>query len=644
MDVGVVRSTLQALSQVPYAIDGGRLDDIIYAQSLVKRQFTQERVKESLTSEDIAQLEEFYRDRWEKVALTSDDYTTTQKGVNQHLIDLSLALYEAKLVKDPYQLLMPTLKTVIESYSNQPYHDWPLDKFTINDALTALIHIDLMKTAVGHRNGYKIDNESYQLTDSERHRLRLKDAAFSASPLNIKTCQKLSKDTVLAIKQLVEAVVSDLGAYDDVAEDSEEFRQIIAAVDDFMKYAACLSDAESQALMSHPVYSLSDMPWTFYEFLNAVWGSGPLESDIKLCSTTQMRSLAKLVVDYMPEVKFNNETVKRWMADGKWANKSEKIQFADRLPFNQAEYRLRCLYLLVDIFSHPFSVMSGVELSFDKGAGTPVSNRVPQTAQKFYQVIEKAMEGKKSYSDAYREIVSSIAPSAKDAMSPTRSDDTQKWLESIASTHFWLRERNGTSYKELALQLFYFLDMKSSLKRERKDQYSDDILRALTSNSKWKSVEVAILCKRCYHELSKSDKEAFKTSCSRFSSAQHEETIEQQIVNAAFYRAAYYLSYKEKPASGLIMSLASASLRSDHALRKNLQEHFQSQALSLEQETLSRRVKNEIEKLPARLRFQLSAKGKIMAEQFLDGLGGSIAPSEDCAQESGQECARAYTC
>ncbi len=626
MPVGIVeKKILDALTQVMqvrYAKFGGLYSDGECADKIMTK-FEDSSQQNLANSEELLQdITSFISTRWKKICNTDDDYTNNQGGVNGVLIKLAFDLYEDGVIESPYIFLMPTLVTDFNPVSQAFYHEGDLKDFVLNDSGTALIDINSIidgTKASGVCTFYMVDKEVYKLTDREKERVHKKmskkSLQLAASPLNF---QHLSERSVLAIKWLVEEIVTAKGLAEELNEDSKEFKHILWVYKIFNNFIQLLSDEEKNALLKHPVYTRTiAVPVTFEEHLEGIFGTGndKYKEERDDCITTQMEPLAKIVKQYLPDTIFTNRNVKPWVVE--IPNRDNpKLCCVTRRVFDEQALKNRCRYLMVELFTHKFSVLGGVDISYDNLGKI----KVPQSASEIFNEIKRALEGNATYSQVYQKIRYQLVEDAINRVSPTRADDTKLWLQSLVDESLWLNTTADIDYRDLAIGMLAFLSNEHSL-AERAHAYIDKIFIILSSSSEIKDIELQIVFQKLLMRLNAAEKNDVYDSIHEVSRHPLGNEFPKHYRDALIHRVMYFLSVTKPPFSFLDKKKIHLV---NEDLFKQLRDRYWRSRITVDDDANARDVVDVyVDSLPKSIKSKIAYEAYQQLKHFKECLGES---------------------
>lgn len=473
MDVSDVRELLKEIRDFDCTAMGGRYEDTVLARPLLQEQFTEKRakVKDALSKEDFEVLERVFATRWNDVAHGSLDYTATQDGHNDVWIRLAKALCDTKHFSfgdNYYRLLFPTLKqSDVEPLTREPFLKIPLNKLIVSDDLKELISVETIILQV-ETNGLMMSiseaADPRPLTETEKKRIeKYKEALWEKLEDNVivpDDTLRISKETVYAIKELVEGSASLQGEVGETKLGSVEEAFAELAYGRFACYLETITPEEKKALWGQFVKTTVCRASTFGEEYNKTVNTPKDKTEVRRCTTHVAAVFAKLVMQYIEGVKFNNEVLEGWKQTGNWSKGLVKKTFSAEVADKDYDkddtfYRNRCLTLLIYIMSHRFEVshFGGNTILFNDQE----NKSVPNSAAAIQKLILKATQTD-NFKRAYHDLQQYVVKPALLNPSSSRYDDTQHWLVSLKNETFWKGAISDITHKELGAKLLCFLE------------------------------------------------------------------------------------------------------------------------------------------------------------------------------------------
>jgi hypothetical protein len=576
-DVAAVRNILNKIEEFNITQPGALYDDCERASKLLER-FTEERAirHDRLSKDDIDALQKVYVSRWDAIAHGPKDYTACKIGQNELWIILAKNLaQEYKIASNYYRFLMPTLKPVdIEPVSRDNFIEIPLEDLMVNDDRTELFSI---KKALDNADVNRIalcipyNGKPRVFSKEEQKRIeKYKQGAWQDLKDKFRPVEEakrpISKETVLAIKELAEASASRRGEINETLINSKEEESASMAYFKFERFKDRLTTEEKEALSGQIVRASLTGASTFEEeYLKTV--TFPEAHHKSLCTTLVAEVWASLVMQYIPDVKFDNPVLEDWREEESWAHDLPYKKFANVMPFkgyNKDEkesenyidtdyYRRSCLTLLIYVMSNSFDVApwGGKDLEFRRQH----NHSVPTSAYDMYNIILKAITDATAddanaleiFKYAYFKIKEYVVKPALAGSSPTRYAKTQKWLSSLSDESFWGASVVNLQPKALGARLLYFLSIHQSDKIKHVNRLIDDILvlSMQKKNDPMAGVELAIIANQLNQKFSSAEANALQVLLADeehdfYGEAQPDELyLKEKLILRCFY----YLSH-----------------------------------------------------------------------------------------------------
>ncbi|KTD17576.1 hypothetical protein [Legionella jordanis] len=449
--------------------------------------------EKQITAEVILKIKAVYELRWRQIIDTPSDYLRKQAENNRGWIRLAQYLAGAGYIEENYyQLLIPTIKFHIDPVTKEKITNYPLSHFILSEDGEELIYIP--NCIANHQaNGtfYCFTaSRPRMLTAKELERLKYVEHQFYAYYLQVLADEKIdlpvSRRTIMAVRDLVNATLNPKALRLGYSISESQEKAALLAYGKFSEFLSQLPSDEYARLYAHSVIwrhekmtvgELLEEVQSPYEQLSEALAMQPklaaetaitpnkIKKPIKEreCAALVAQKLAKLVMDYDPDVEFNltirSESISA-LAEMRLC--SAKRVFRDWDHIDDKEATRRVSIIMVSLMTHSFSYLwfTGVQLEI---AG--YSNTTTETGKELFKTVELALElGDFSkirfiYTYLIRKIVQRAMNQTDFKTICTRYEDTLKWLQSIEEETMFKPE-NCTCFepKQIFVTLVPFLN------------------------------------------------------------------------------------------------------------------------------------------------------------------------------------------
>ena len=404
----------------------------------IKRLLNTLPTKLEIDAQVIEDFRALYEVRWLEVRYTKNDYIRKQTGVNAEWIRCAQLLSGSGYITDNYYcFLMPTLNDVRDILKDEPLHYYPLSHYIHedHDEKTVGDRLLLVDNCVGQ---YKAVGTFYKPTAPGRLSITEMDRLVYSKFYKYKYIARwaeqdepLNLSTILAVKDLVEALnpegLKRLNYYEKLNLVEKAFHNFYCNV--YLK----LPDDERLRLDEQRIV-FNDICQSFKETLDDVLFNEQVMNGKRgegHCSALALQRFASLVIDYAPNLRFN-QTIE---SDKKCRIKEMRLSSRLKIfrDFELIEQRTQELFfvLLTKQFTSYFE--SAVTVSI-----WDCSNSINFIAKQMFDKLLPMFESG-TFEDAtkvFAEIVDSLVkPALVDQSFITtlfRSYETKNWLQSIA--------------------------------------------------------------------------------------------------------------------------------------------------------------------------------------------------------------------
>lgn len=685
MAVSQVRKILLDIKTFDRTKKGMVEEDYARADSLLKI-FNEERANQinTLTPKDIKPLLSTLNERWDDMlAKGKTDYLVDPSGHNQFWIDLAKVLAENKVVKrhttasdaeaqdkdykNVWELLMPTLTEQHEEpVSQAPFSEIDPSELILNTDRTELLSLKAAFENAQHNNAiycFPYDGKPRRFTQDERERIELyrKKALILYKPTHVSLDHhrhileqpRITKETVLALKALAEGSASQQGIGWEVNDPKmEEYTLAAKAYEEFREYLKKLTPEEKDALRKQLIESSLAGERTFGEEYDDT--IEVRESEPQLCTTHVAFAWAKLVMQYMPDVVFNNPILEKqkisdgWMLELPLDENSQIIPLgmADRVPFTGFDrdledknyYKHACLNLLVFLMSNQFTVapiVGGESVSFKSQTNSAISTSAAKMLEMLKKVYEQASQNQevelKLYKHAYFKILHYIVRPALKDPSPTRYADTQSWLDSLNDESFWTKQDKEDSLDfhqtDLGAKLLFFITEHNN---KHIMKYRDRIMQLATQEAPYNdaSIELMIVAKKIKAKCGDDETKRLQSYLSGENTPFTAEPSRLYLKEMIIRRYLYYYSYKEvsRLNPGNLFKTNSESNELLFAKLISLLSNVQANTPP----TVSiMSIIDKVAKEADKMKLDISKVGKLKASQFLKQFESGYLNAED---------------
>lgn len=432
-----------------------KVGSVPYTQLLITSLCAKLRDKTVIDAEVIAALGEIYKNRWLQIQGKADDYTRLQGGNNKVWIRLAQILRTSNYIKpNYYSFLMPTLTHDIDPVSKGCLTENPLSHYILAQDGKNLIYLGNCKAnyeADGTFNKCISEKATLPLTDIERERVSYADVRYRKYIKLIRYKDigaedpPIRKSTLMAVFNLVNDSISPRGLLwrnTPLAEGAE------SAYDTFCVFLNDLPEDERERLLNQEIGIYYENKLVKIKSVKAL-----LEDSQKdQCIDGIGRSLAQLVMDYAPHLKFKPEIEEVANMDAMRELCSKKVLSDYKCDEHEAKRRLQILVTSLMTHSFKYYPLGGYTESIGDCKNTMVG-----VAKKIYDLLmsEIASGDFKHPGFLYAQILETIVFPALDPLNKSfwSRADTQAWLQSIADTSMFTTKKNWVP-RQLLLEFF----------------------------------------------------------------------------------------------------------------------------------------------------------------------------------------------
>lgn len=686
MEVGDVRQILLDIKAFDRTKKGMVETDYGRADSLLEKSFTEKRATqhEVLSDEDVNALVKSFSDRFEDDTVC--DITTHPEGHSKYWIDLAKKLASLKRVKrtselskskdvearfkNAWELLIPTLEEKhLEPITRESFAALDIRDLLLSDDGRQLLSVRQAFENAIHNDAvfcFQYDGKSRRFTLKERLRVETykKDIVIEYPPRvahlldyqrHLKEQPRITKETVLALKKLAEGSASQKGiGYEINDPDLPEYLSAAKAYEEFREYLEKITEEEQKALGAQIVWSSQSRETTFAQEYDNTVKVNP--THIQLCTTLVAFSWAKLVMEYMPDVVFDNPVLEEKKIENGWAFDTVELTESDRIPFigfdqdreDKTYYKKSCLKLMIYLMSNQFNVapfLGGETITF-KGQ---TNQSVPSSASKMLALLENAFDeavknpsqALQLYKRAHFNLLYYIVEPALNKPSPTRYSDTQLWLESLQNKTFWAEyDKDGSvdfEQSDLGPKLLFFISSYKSDKLKNVGKLHDEIMRLAAKEAPYNeaSIQLAIIAKQLQSKFSDGDVEVLQLYLSGKSTPFSEQKAGLFLKENIIQRYLYHLSFKDS--NRVPGNFFKAGRESNEELFVKLQAVFVDIQAAVPP---SASVQSIIEEISTRLlqeKLTIAHVGRKQADKFLKSFDPTYLNAVDAALVEEQE-------